>query len=96
VLRVIKDYQERKDQRNVQKKERSEPVRQIQDYKGHKVKIEFKDGRMAIGILAYYHYDAQVIHLTDAKVINNLDEVLYSTEFMVINRDMWDDIFIID
>ena len=72
-------------------------MRQIQDYKGHRIDVEMKDGRHISGILAYYNYDAQVIHLTDVETVYMEDLTHpFQAEFMIINKDVWHNISISD
>lgn len=67
--------------------------KQISEYIGHTVEVEFKDGRMAEGILSFFNYQQQVIHISDYKLMRpeDSDEGYSKSEgpILIINTKEW-------
>ena len=67
--------------------------KQINQYQGKRVEVEFKDGRLATGKLAFYNWEQQVIHLSNYELnIPDKSEEGYSKRtgtFLVINCREW-------
>ena len=67
--------------------------KQISQYVGNRVEVDFKDGRLAIGTLSFYNWDQQVIHISDYE-LNRPDDSeegydKTTGKVMVINCREW-------
>ena len=65
--------------------------KQIHNYVGKKVEVEFRNGRIAFGTLSFYDWQHQVIHLSDYDLFipdkEGADKIY--GELMVINCKEW-------
>lgn len=65
--------------------------KQIHNFIGRQVEIEFRDGRIAFGTLSFFNWDQQVIHLSDYKLHRPSDEGTdcKDGEMIIINQKEW-------
>ena len=73
--------------------------KRIGDYLNHEVEVTMKDGGIVEGILAFYNWDQQIVHVREFKHKSpDESEEGYSIregKFMVINCREWKDIKVI-
>ena len=65
--------------------------KQIHNYVGKEVQVEFRDGRLAFGILSFYNWEQQIIHLSDYVLHRPTKEGADKEEgeMMIINCREW-------
>ena len=67
--------------------------KQINQYVGERVEVEFRDGRLLIGTLSFYNWEQQVIHISDYELMRpESDDEKYSKtagRVMVVNCRDW-------
>ncbi len=47
--------------------------KQINNYLGEQVEVEFRDGRIAMGKLVFFNWQQQIIHISDYKIMKPED-----------------------
>jgi len=65
--------------------------KQISQYIGSNIEVEFKDGRLATGVLSFFNYEQQIIHISDYS-LKRPEEDGYSEEngeMLIINSKEW-------
>lgn len=75
-------------------------VRQIHKFNGRPIRIQLMDETVISGILVFYHFEDQVIHLQDWEVISGHKDAdirrlggMNNGKFLIVNNTEWKFVF---
>jgi len=65
------------------------PLNKISDCLGSEMIVDLKNHHRIVGIMAFYHFTEQMIHMSDWAEYDEKDIIIRRGSYMVINRTAW-------
>ena len=62
---------------------------QINNFLGERIKVELKGERSAYGVLSFFNFEQQVIHLNNYDILDLDGNELERGKFIVVNAKSW-------